>query len=132
MKNPQSSKEGYLFVDHRASPGLDPEMARRMGYEPEFCREGKLYEQATLTCCHCTTIVIKNPQRTRARENCPKCDNSYLCDHCYAASQEPDYVHCSIDNQKDVLIDRAYHSPEQFLPLQAPRLIIPLVVHKDD
>ena len=125
MRNPQSSKEGYLFVDHRASPGLDPEMARRMGYEPEFCREGKIYKQATLTCCHCTTVHIKNPWRSRPRENCPKCDNSYLCDFCYAESQRPDYVHNPIKKQADDLIDRAYHQPEQFLPLQAPRLIIP-------
>jgi hypothetical protein len=125
MRNPQSSKEGHLLVDHRASPGLDPEIARRMGYEPEFCREGKLYEQATLTCCHCTTIMIKNPERTRPRENCPKCDHSYLCDYCYAASQRPDYVHNPMVKQRDDLIDRAYHQPEQFLPLQAPRIIIP-------
>jgi hypothetical protein len=111
-----------LFVDHRASPGLDPQMARRMGYEPEFCREGKIYEQATLTCCHCTTVVIKNPLRTRPRENCPKCDNSYICDFCYAEMQHPDYVHNPMKRKVDVLIDRTYHAPEQFLPLQAPRM----------
>lgn len=122
MKNPQSSKEGYLFVDHRASPGLDAEMARRIGYEPEFVKEGKLYEQATLTCCHCTTVVIKNLLRTRPRENCAKCGNSYVCDWCYAEMQHPDYVHNPMTKKKDDLVDLGYHQREQFLPLQAPRM----------
>ena len=27
---------GYLFVDHRNSPGIPEDMARKMGYEPSL------------------------------------------------------------------------------------------------
>ena len=89
-----AQREGFLFVDHRASPGFPntPEgeaMARRMGGRPGQ----KLIENATLTCCHCKTSVIKNPFRQRERENCPKCGNAYVCDWCAAKMREPDYIH---------------------------------------
>jgi hypothetical protein len=91
-------REGYLFVDHRASPGFDdtPEgraMARRMGG-----RAGqKLIENATLTCCHCKTVVIKNPFRTRERNVCYKCGCRYVCDFCAFKMQKPDYVHAPME-----------------------------------
>lgn len=67
--------EGYLFVDHRASPGL-PNCK-------EFA-EGTVYEAATLSCSHCRVSVVMNPERVRLRGHCPKCDE-YLCDWCAAA-----------------------------------------------
>ena len=73
--------EGYLLVDHRSSPGLPEDIARMAGYDPQHCGEGKMYEQASLTCAHCKNVVIKNPLRTRAREYCIKCDH-YICDGC--------------------------------------------------
>lgn len=54
-------QEGYLLIDERAAGGLK-------------------YESATATCCHCQSIVILNPQRTRARGFCSKC-NGYTCDN---------------------------------------------------
>lgn len=36
-------------------------------------------EMATLTCCHCNTITVLNPQRQRPRNWCFKCD-AYVCD----------------------------------------------------
>ena len=39
-----------------------------------------MYESATITCVHCNTIVILNPQRTRPRGHCAKCD-AYICDN---------------------------------------------------
>src|SRR5208282_5197807 len=78
--------EGWLFVDHSASPGLTEAQARFMGYDPEQCLEGKIFENATLTCSHCGNAYIKNPDRTRDREYCRLCDH-YICDFCGIARQ---------------------------------------------
>lgn len=91
------STEGYLMVDHRASPGLPPEIARLAGYDPFFCQEGKVYESATLGCCHCGGAYVKNPFRTRERASCIKCEGRYVCDTCDAVRALPDYVHKSFD-----------------------------------
>jgi hypothetical protein len=56
------SLEGYLLKDHRASGG-------------------GMFESATLTCSHCQRQVILNPDRSRSRGYCPKCDH-YVCDDC--------------------------------------------------
>ena len=58
------SLEGYLMKDHRAGGG-------------------SMFESATLTCSHCQRQVILNPDRSRARGYCPKCDH-YVCDACEA------------------------------------------------
>lgn len=44
-----------------------------------------LSETPTMTCHHCSVVVILNPDRTRKREWCWNC-NSYICDGCKAAS----------------------------------------------
>lgn len=73
--------EGYLFVDHRASPGLPDDMALSMGL-PVGGGQG-LLEAATYTCSHCNRVVIIEPKRTRERAYCPKCDH-LICDRCGA------------------------------------------------
>lgn len=88
-----TQREGYLFVDHRASPGLPEDMARRMGGLPG----SRLIEVATLTCCHCRTSVIKNPFRQRERASCVKCGLKYVCDLCAVKMREADYVHISCE-----------------------------------
>lgn len=85
-------KFGEIMVDHRASPGIPAEQARKFGYDPTQVKEGALFEAATMTCCHCGTVVVRNPLRTRERATCFKC-NDYICDWCEAASRKPDYVH---------------------------------------
>ena len=67
--------EGYLIIDHRASPGMPgiPELG-----------EGTVYEAATQFCNHCAVNVRMNRYRIRARFSCPKCE-VYLCDVCAAA-----------------------------------------------
>lgn len=85
-------QQGYLFVDHRASPGLTPEQARFCGYDAGFAREGGFFEADTLTCSHCKCVVIKNPERERARTNCRAC-NHFICDGCAAEAATPDYIH---------------------------------------
>lgn len=69
----QRSKESYLLMDNRAGPGLPG--------VPQFL------EAATFTCSHCQRIVFINPQRTRERAFCRKCDH-YLCDECGIVAQQ--------------------------------------------
>jgi hypothetical protein len=85
--------EGEIFLDHRASPGLTEEQARKMGYEPSLVSEGKLFEAATIQCVHCQQIAILNPLRTRERASCMACGGAYICDMCDDIRREPDYVH---------------------------------------
>lgn len=75
--------EGYLMVDHRASPGIPGDPLRG---------EGKLFETKTNHCNHCGTVVIMNPLRKRERAYCSKCD-MYICDNCGIAMKMPDYAH---------------------------------------
>src|ERR1700739_1888265 len=84
--------EGYLLVDHRASPGLSTEQALSLGYPPNSVGEGQLYEAKTNHCSHCGTVVIINPLRTRERCYCVFC-NKYICDNCGIEMKLPDYIH---------------------------------------
>jgi hypothetical protein len=115
----KSSHEGYLLVDHRASPGIPADKARQMGLDPAGVAEGQIYETATLTCCHCKIPVVKNPFRTRERGHCFKC-NHYICDFCEAESRKPDYVHRPFAQVADMVASGRYvvtgHAP-------APKLI---------
>jgi hypothetical protein len=88
-------QQGYLLVDHTASPGLTEEQARFAGYDPTHCREGKKYETHTLRCAHCATGVVPNPFRLRERHYCAKCGDppKYICDICAFKASMPDYVH---------------------------------------
>jgi hypothetical protein len=76
------SKEGYLSIDHRDSPGLPDEAVHRAGLPPGAGRG--VFECPTYTCTHCCTVVILNPVRRRDRAYCAKCDR-YICDACGAA-----------------------------------------------
>ena len=98
------SQEGYLMVDHRASPGLPESVARDAGYDPRLCGEGKLLEAASLTCAHCKCAVIKNPLRVRERASCAKCGYHYICDGCAAAAAHPDYTHAPFAKMVDDLL----------------------------
>lgn len=77
--------EGYVKIDHKDSPGFTPDQARAVGLGPiaPHVGAGKTFEGATYTCSHCTGVVIINPDRTRARGFCPKCDR-FVCDLCEA------------------------------------------------
>lgn len=63
----KKTREGYLLLDHTASPGV-PGL-------PAY------FEAATIKCKHCEKILIRNPARTRERAYCPSCDR-YICDEC--------------------------------------------------
>lgn len=108
MNNPHSqrSREGYLLVDHQASPGLPEDIARLVGYDPALCGEGKRFEAATLTCSHCKCAVVKNPLRTRERHQCHKCGPHYVCDLCAFRMSLPDYDHTPFDKIIDLTLDQ--------------------------
>lgn len=79
-------REGELTIDHRNSPGVDPGVlaaARASGKEFISVKEGGLFESATVTCVHCNVIVVLNPNRSRPRNYCRRCDQ-YICDGCAA------------------------------------------------
>lgn len=80
-------KEGYLLIDHRASPGLSPDEARQFGYDPSLVAEGKIMEAPIVTCSHCQVQVILNPGRSRDRAVCRRCYN-YICDPCALAMSQ--------------------------------------------
>lgn len=74
--------EGYMLIDHRASPGLQPGQGRIPGLpEPLVVPGGKFVEMAIVMCNHCQMEIMLNPKRTRARGYCPGCDH-YICDRC--------------------------------------------------
>lgn len=96
---------GYVFIDHRASPGLPEEIARSLGYDPALLGEGKLFESDTLTCSHCKCTVVKNTLRTRERATCLKCSGHYICDYCALQTKSPDYSHLSYEKFKDEILN---------------------------
>lgn len=61
------SQEGYLQIDHRAGDGT------------HLVPGGQQLETPTITCSHCGAVYVLNPQRTRERGYCRKCD-AYVCD----------------------------------------------------
>lgn len=97
--------EGYLFVDHHASPGLSEEEARRAGYDPLLCKEGKIFEAATKQCKHCGGVVVMSPTRQRPRNYCMKCSGGYICDGCAWRAAQPDYIHNPIVKTIDAAHD---------------------------
>lgn|SRR5215813_360366 len=98
----KKSNDGEVFLDHRASPGIPPELAQRLGYHPNQVKEGTTFESATLGCPHCGSCVVLNPLRTRERAHCYQC-NAYICDGCDAVRHEPDYVHRTIQEVKELV-----------------------------
>lgn len=78
---PKPRREGYLLIDNRDSPGVSADLlhqAGKLGLAP-VVPSGATFESATVTCAHCNAVVILNPNRTRPRGYCAKCD-AYVCD----------------------------------------------------
>ena len=70
--------EGYLQVDNRESPGVLPgQIPTPAGALP--VGRSTMFESAVVTCSHCQRQVILNPDRSRPRGYCAKCDH-YVCD----------------------------------------------------
>lgn len=94
-------REGYLFVDHRASPGIPAELAIQLGLNPSLVREGKLFEDATLTCRHCKSTEMRGAPRERAL--CMKCGGKFICDGCALEARLPGYDHTPFDKKVDLV-----------------------------
>jgi hypothetical protein len=77
------SLEGEILIDHRNSPGLSAEDAAWMGLPARDVGRGQTFEAGLLACSHCQCGIIKNPERSRPRGFCAKCDK-YVCDECEA------------------------------------------------
>ena len=97
-------REGYLLIDHRASPGLPEHIAVASGFDPRDLAGGRMFEAATLTCKHCKTTVIKNPWRGRERHTCARCGYGFICDECALEARMPGYDHTPFEAK----IDRAF------------------------
>ncbi len=98
--------EGVLSIDHRSSPGINDErLAHRVG--AKSLGEGTFHEIATLSCCHCRGVMIKNPLRTRPRSFCRSC-GEYICDECGAAAASPGYIHRSFSEIADLVRSGRY------------------------
>ena len=81
MIHSQRSREGWLSINHRDSPGLtDAALSTSGAALPPGAGQG-MFEAPTVTCSHCQTVVVLNPTRTRDRAYCARCDH-YLCDGC--------------------------------------------------
>lgn len=96
-----SLRMGYVLIDHRASPGT------------VAVPSGVLFEADTFTCCHCDSVVVKNPCRTRDRHMCFKCMR-LTCD------QAGCVVECNPILQSVTLANRFPESGQAFL-LRGPR-----------
>ena len=103
-----AQRTGYLFIDHRASPGIPEDLARAAGYDPAMCKEGKVFETDTYTCAHCKTVFIKNHARIRERYKCMKCSGHFICDGCHYVSTLPDYNHVPYEKKLDLVITDTY------------------------
>jgi len=103
----KKSHFGEAFCDHRASPGIPAHLAARLGYHPSQVAEGAVFEAPVLGCPHCGGSVILNPLRTRERAHCYQCDR-YICDGCDAIRHEPDYVHRTIQQVKELVASGKY------------------------
>jgi hypothetical protein len=96
-------QQGYMIVDHSASPGFTEEQARAVGYDPKMCGEGKVFETKTFTCMDCKTSVVPNVFRVRPRESCRRCLH-YVCDICAFRASFNDYV-CGCHRRDAVFSD---------------------------
>jgi hypothetical protein len=102
--------EGWLLLDHRASPGIPADIARKIGLPPEAVAGGKLFESATLSCKHCGGAWSKNPYRIRRREYCRPCDH-YICDDCGREAAQPGYVHQCKEQKLDAVLAQSLIIP---------------------
>jgi hypothetical protein len=86
------SLEGYLMIDNRHAPPVDLATAaafeRATGHQVVGAGLRGLFEAAILTCSHCQRGLVENPQRTRPRNWCSRCDK-YICDTCVSSDCRP-------------------------------------------
>lgn len=102
----ERSKEGYLQIDHRASPGVTSTAAPNP--DVPIVGGGVNFEAVTRRCSQCHQIIVFDIQRTRFVRKCLSC-MEYHCDRCVAA-QPPG--HCET---LDAVFDRVQRETEVLL-----------------
>ncbi len=113
-----ANKEGYLMIDHRASPGIPEGYFQALGFDMPEVPGGSMAEMAVLVCAHCQHQHFKNHKRTRERASCQKCGGAYICDVCEWRSRQPDYVHTPFKKViDDVTNGKSIANPHLVLPV---------------
>ena len=113
------SREGYLYISPGEGPTLSLEEAAKTGKDIAGAGRRGLFESATVRCSHCHSIVVLNPERSRPRNWCSKCD-SYICDSpgcnagCLPMDKVFDFVSNTLRND----------APRQRVPVEVLRKII--------
>lgn len=101
MRFSKRSLEGEILIDHTASPGLTS--ADLSGFPVPAVGKGQVYESAVVVCAHCQYVVIIEPNRSRERAWCAKCDR-YICDDCGAQMKAT--LECqSVDRRIDEMLE---------------------------
>lgn len=102
------SQEGYLFIDNGEYGGPTAEQIALAG-DKHVAGAGHrgVFESATVTCKHCQTVVVLNPQRERERGYCRKCDG-YVCD-----KPECNLACLPMNKVLDIALDIAHHNPDR-------------------
>lgn len=80
---PEKSQHGTIIIDNRESPGIIQSVTTTRGPLQPFVGANRFFISETNTCMHCDAVVIRNPNRTRARGHCRSCDY-FICDPCDA------------------------------------------------
>jgi hypothetical protein len=75
--------EGYLEIDHRESPGVNPEDVPVLAGIRMAVPGGTRGQFPAVKCHVCERLIVMNPLRTRDRSWCSKHD-AYECDDCAA------------------------------------------------
>lgn len=77
------AQEGYLLLENRFAPAHTLAQAaafkHKTGHDLIGAGMRGTFESATITCSHCQRTVVLNPDRSRPRGWCTKCDH-YICD----------------------------------------------------
>ena len=84
-------QQGWMLVDNGGPGSITKDQARAQGLPSTYATQS-VVELDTLHCRCCGGVVIKNPERTRERNHCTKC-NWFQCDGCAYLATLPDYVH---------------------------------------
>jgi hypothetical protein len=113
------SHEGYYLIDNRLGPGVPDEAMVQQGLPPGSGHG--IFESATFTCSHCEVVVVKNPDRSRERAWCKKCDH-YICDTCGLALHQTGVCYPFKSKVIDILaeIDKG---PLESVVFQSPVII---------
>jgi hypothetical protein len=95
----QRRREGLLTIDHRAGIGMGAKADTALGH-------GTLFEAPTYTCSHCQRVVVVNPDRSRDRAYCRKCDH-IICDQCEAQRVAAGWECIPFEKVADDMLERA-------------------------